>query len=104
MTRKILITKEDNCIWTWELEDDEVVEIHLSPQENCEHPKPVLNSIYIGKVQNIVANIGAAFIDIGGTTCYYDMSQAKHAFFTHKIGKKPLCIGDELVVQIAKRR
>lgn len=102
MTRKILITKEENCIWTWEMEEDEVVEIHCSPKENYESQKPVLNSIYIGKVQNIVENIGAAFIDIGGTNCYYDMSQAKNAFFTHKIGKKPLCIGDELVVQIAK--
>ena len=27
MTRKILITKEDNWIWTWELEDDEIAEI-----------------------------------------------------------------------------
>ncbi|WP_251387105.1 ribonuclease E/G [Mediterraneibacter agrestimuris] len=102
MTRKILITKEDNWIWTWELEDDEIAEIHCSPQENPDHQKPALNSIYIGKVQNIVANIGAAFINIGGTNCYYDMSQAKNAFFTQKTGKKPLCIGDELVVQITK--
>lgn len=102
MVRKILITKEENCIWTWEMENDEVVEIHCSPQEDGDHQNLALNNIYIGKVQNIVANIGAAFIDIGGINCYYDMSQAKHAFFTHKIGKKPLCIGDELVVQIAK--
>ena len=67
-----------------------------------QNQKPVLNSIYVGKVQNIVANIGAAFIDIGGVNCYYDLSQAKHAFFTNKIGKKPLCIGDELVVQITR--
>lgn len=102
MTRKILITKEDNRIWTWELEDDEVVGIHCSPQEDSNHQKPALNSIYIGKVQNIVANIGAAFINIGSINCYYDLSQAKNALFTHKAGKKPLCIGDELVVQITK--
>ena len=30
------------------------------------------------------------------------MKDAEHAVFTHKIGKKPLCIGDELVVQISK--
>ena len=34
--------------------------------------------------------------------CYYDMSQAANALFTHKAGRKPLCIGDELVVQISK--
>lgn len=100
MKRKILITKEEHSVWTWEVEDSEVVEIHCSPME--QNQKPVLNSIYVGKVQNIVANIGAAFIDIGGVNCYYDLSQAKHAFFTNKIGKKPLCIGDELVVQITR--
>lgn len=100
MERKVLITKEEHSVWTWEVEDSEVVEIHCSPVE--QNQKPVLNSIYVGKVQNIVANIGAAFIDIGGVNCYYDLSQAKHAFFTHKIGKKPLCIGDELVVQITR--
>ena len=100
MKRKILITKEEHSVWTWEVEDSEVVEIHCSPME--QNQNPVLNSIYVGKVQNIVANIGAAFIDIGGVNCYYDLSQAKHAFFTNKIGKKPLCIGDELVVQITR--
>lgn len=102
MTRKILITKEDNGIWTWELEENEVVEIHCSPQHADGEQIPTLGSIYIGKVQNIVTNIGAAFIDIGGINCYYDVSQATHAIFTHKIGKKPLCIGDELVVQITR--
>lgn len=102
MTRKILITKEENGIWTWELEDDEVAEIHCSPLEQSQGHQPTLNSIYIGKVQNIVQNIGAAFIDIGGVNCYYDISQANQAFFTHKIGKKPLCIGDELVVQVTR--
>lgn len=102
MTRKILITKDESCIWTWELEENVVVEIHCSPLEQSLGKQPLLNSMYIGKVQNIVPNIGAAFIDIGGINCYYDTSQASHAFFTRKIGKKPLCIGDELVVQVTR--
>ena len=41
------------------------------------------------KVKNIAANIGAAFIEIApGKECYYDLSQAPQAIFTHKIGKK----------------
>ena len=32
----------------------------------------ILGNIYVGKVTNIVDNIGAAFIDIGNkTNCYY---------------------------------
>ena len=52
---------------------------------------------------NIVPNIGAAFIEIEkGVNCYYDMKDADHAIFTRKSGKKALCIGDELVVQISR--
>lgn len=102
MTRKILIIKEDGDIWTYFIEDGDIVEIHLSSLQNSHEPQAALGNIYIGKVQNIVANIGAAFIDIGGISCYYDVSQASHAFFTHKMGKKPLCIGDELLVQVSR--
>lgn len=102
MERKILMTREDGIVWTYFQENDEIIEIHCNDMEQTEQQTPVLGNIYIGKVQNIVANIGAAFIDIGGVNCYYDMSQAETALFTNKIGKKPLCIGDELVVQISR--
>ena len=63
----------------------------------------LLGNVYVGRVKNIVPNIGAAFVEIeSGVNCYYDMKDAEHAVFTRKSGKKPLCIGDELVVQISK--
>lgn len=102
MERKILMTREDGIVWTYFQENDEIIEIHCNDMEQTEQQAPILGNIYIGKVQNIVANIGAAFIDIGGVNCYYDMSQAAGAIFTNKIGKKPLCIGDELVVQVSR--
>lgn len=102
MIRKILILKEEGCIWTYFIEDGDIVEIHPSPLRESTEPQVMLGNIYIGKVQNIAANIGAAFVDIGGVNCYYDMSQAAHAVFTNKSGKKPLCIGDELLVQISR--
>ncbi len=102
MIRKILILKEDGGIWTYFLEDGDIVEIHPSPLKETEKPQAMLGNIYIGKVQNIAANIGAAFIDIGGINCYYDVSQAPHAIFTCKAGNKPLCIGDELLVQVSR--
>lgn len=100
MKRKIVIEKNDNKIRTYIFENDEVVEIHSSPtnEEACR-----LGDIYIGKVQNIVKNIGAAFIDIGNNLCcYFDIKDAENAVFTHKSGKKDLCIGDELVVQVSR--
>ncbi len=103
ISRKILMMEEDSKIWMFLMEDDEIVEIHCEPADTSRTTRHVLGNIYVGKVKNIVANIGAAFIEIeSGVECYYDMSQAANAVFTHKIGKKPLCIGDELVVQISK--
>ena len=101
--RKILMLKKEGKIWTFLLENDVIAEIHCSLPDSDQHRQPVLGDIYIGKVKNIAANIGAAFIEIApGKECYYDLSQAPQAIFTHKIGKKPLCIGDELVVQISR--
>lgn len=103
ISRKILMMKEEDKIWMFLLEDDEIVEIHCEPAGDGAVKQHVIGNIYVGKVKNIVANIGAAFIEIeSGVECYYDISQAPNAIFTKKIGKKPLCIGDELIVQISK--
>jgi len=103
MKRKILIEKTEGQIRTFFLENDEIVEIHCAPADEESAGRHLLGNIYVGKVKNIVPNIGAAFVEIeSGVNCYYDMKDAEHAVFTHKSGKKPLCIGDELVVQISK--
>lgn len=87
--RKILMLKKEGKIWTFLLENDVIAEIHCSLPDSDQHRQPVLGDIYIGKVKNIAANIGAAFIEIApGKECYYDLSQAPQAIFTHKIGKK----------------
>ena len=103
LERKILIEKRDNRIRTFFLEDGEIVEIHSAPEEDRGAGSHRLGDVYVGKVKNIVPNIGAAFIEIEkGVNCYYDMKDTGTSFFTHKSGKKALCIGDELVVQISR--
>ena len=103
MKRKILIEKRDNRIRTYFIEDGDIVEIHSAPADESGAGCHRLGDIYVGKVKNIVPNIGAAFIEIEkGLNCYYDMKDAENSFFTHKSGRKPLCIGDELVVQISR--
>ena len=64
----------------------------------------VLGNVYIGRVSNVVKNLNAAFIQItaDGGQGYYPMEKQKNPIFTKKIGKKPLCIGDELLVQVEK--
>jgi ribonuclease G len=103
MEKKILILKENNEIWTYILEDNEIVEIHYDEALDNAKGSHQVGNIYIGKVKKILKNIGAAFVEIEpGLECYYDLSQADTAIFTTKVGKKSLSIADELVVQLSK--
>lgn len=102
MQRKLIITKLNGQVITTVLEDHEIVEIHGS-QKEAEKGEYSLGDVYVGRVKNIVPNIDAAFVEIAkGIECYYDLSKNPNPIFTHKIGKKPFCIGDELIVQIQK--
>lgn len=102
MNRKLVITKLNNKILTAMLENENVVELHCINQETQEE-SAALGNIYVGKVKNIVGNIGAAFVEIAnGIECYYPLEENKSPLFTHKIGKKSLCVGDELLVQVSK--
>lgn len=101
MERKLIITNWNDHVLTSILENGEIVEFHCSKED--EKNEAVLGNIYVGKVKNIVPNIGAAFIEIAkGVECYYAVAENKNPIFTQKIGKKPLCIGDELLVQVSK--
>ncbi len=101
MNRKLVITKLDNKILTTVLENDVVVELHCSSAESDD--TTLLGNIYVGRVKKVVSNINAAFVEIAnGQECYYAIEENQAPIFTHKIGKKPLCIGDELLVQVSK--
>ncbi len=81
-------------------EDDVLSDLSCIPAD----APSMLGNIYIGKVFNIVKNLNAAFIRLTpeGGQGYYSMEKLKNPIFTKKIGKKALCIGDELLVQVEK--
>ena len=59
--------------------------------------------IYIGKVQNIVKNISAAFVEIApGTVCYLPLEDLKHPVYTKKGTSQNIQQGDELLVQVKR--
>lgn len=65
----------------------------------------ILGNIYIGRVENIATNIQAAFVNIAkGVSCFLSLEEAKNAVFTKKNGKKDLCIGDELLVEVTREK
>lgn len=102
MNRKLIITRIENKILTALYENDAIAELHCCGNDMQDN-HIALGNIYVGKVKNIVHNIGAAFIEVAdGVECYYAIEENPSPIFTHKIGKKSLCIGDELLVQISK--
>lgn len=62
-----------------------------------------LGNIYVGRVEKIVKNLQAAFIEIApGVACYYPMNAGRAPVFVKKLPSKDLVQGDELLVQIER--
>ncbi len=71
-------------------------------QVQVEHTS-FLGNIYIGKVQRIVKNLNAAFVEITpGEVCYLPLDQLKNPIYVKKTSPHPLVQGDELIVQVTK--
>lgn len=64
----------------------------------------LLNSIFVARVDNIVANIQAAFVRISPKqVCYLPLEDIKEPLYVKKQSElKALSIGDEIVVQVVK--
>jgi ribonuclease G len=79
--------------------EKKMVQIEVEPKEK----HSILGNVYIGKVQNVVKNINAAFVDIGnGQMGYLSLTNASiHYTDGHPFDGK-LCQGDEVVVQVER--
>ena len=63
----------------------------------------MLGNIYIGRVQKVVKNIQAAFVEISpGVPCYLPLEDLRDPIYTKKGPSKDLQQGDELVVQVSR--
>ena len=103
MERKLIITRWKEQVLTSLLENGEIVEFHCSPNETKE--QAVLGNIYVGKVKNIVPNIGAAFVEVAkGVECYYALDENETPIFTQKIGKKLLASVMNCLFKSQRRR
>lgn len=96
---KLIITKKDQAILTALADGRKILQLGLEPLQE----KAALNSIYIGKVQNVRKNINSAFIEIGGGIIgYYSLSDNPLHLFADGTWKKDLRQGDEILVQVAR--
>ena len=92
---------ERSCLAIALLEDEQPVEFTVCPAEE----RGLLGNIYLGIVENIQKNIGAAFVRIQpGLTGYLPLSEQTEAVRKIKGRESDAALrpGDELLVQVAK--
>lgn len=94
-----VVSRRGSQIFSFLLHGSKAVEIHC---DACREDS-ILDEIYIGKVQNIVKNISAAFVEIApGTVCYLPLEDLKHPVYTKKGTSQNIQQGDELLVQVKR--
>ncbi len=96
---KLIITEYKDKIASVLMENSRPVQISMEPKSKTS----ILGNIYIGRVQNIVKNINAAFVEIEpGRICYYSLSENRRHWFGKTPENRILHIGDEIMVQVEK--
>lgn len=95
---KILVIKLNENFFSLLIRDNQILSIQV--QKSGRH---AVGNIYIGKVQSISQNIGAAFVNLGqGYIAFLPLAEIKHAVVTNRTFDGKLKVEDEILVQITK--
>ena len=96
---ELVITNYKNSIISAVYEDKNMVQVSACRKKTA----ACVGNIYVGRVDNIVKNINAAFVNISEhLSCYLDLSGEATPLFVKKQSPKQISIGDELIGQITK--
>ncbi len=98
---KLILTRKKDYIFSLLLDEKgRAVQINLDGGKN----ESIIGNIYIGRVDNIVRNINAAFIEYApGQMGYFQLESRFEPIFTAPNRKKgPVRKGDKLMVQVSK--
>ncbi len=93
---KLIITNWNGCVLTALISEKEILELGI------EEDASILGNIYIGKVNRIIKNLNAAFVDFGkDQTGYYSLADNPSILYAD--GRpRALKGGDEIIVQVAR--
>lgn len=99
MSNKLIISKLDKQIITALCEEGVIMELDCDFIDSDN----TLGNIYIGRVDNIVPNINAAFISFGNEQIgYYSLEENPRPLFINQKNNKKLNIGDQILIQVSK--
>lgn len=98
---KILILEFREKLLSMLIRHNRIVEIRA--EDSAAEAACRIGNIYVGKVQKISANIGAAFVEIQkGVVTFLPLSEIKNAVLTNRRPEGTLKAGDELLVQLIR--
>ena len=101
ITRVVLNEKLNKKLLAYIMLDEkrEFVDFQVFDEEHS-----LLNNIYVGRVENIVPNINAAFVRLSpNQMSYLSLEDLKAPIYVKKQSeRKKLSIGDEILVQVIK--
>lgn len=98
---QLLITRQGRTIVSaYHHPQKGIQQFHIVPEDEKEIR---IGDIYLGMVQNIVANIKAAFVEIApGVNGYLPLEESRHAIYANPKNTDKLCIGDKILVQVSR--
>ena len=99
MGSKLVFVRSGENIISGLIDNNSLVEVQVEKADT----ESLIGNIYLGKVQNIVKNINAAFVEIENKQmCYLSLADMKNPVFSNDDHPGKLRVGDELVVQVTK--
>ncbi len=99
MNKKLIITRYREGILTALSEAGEIIEL----QYEDESQESILGNIYVGRIEQVVKNIDAAFLSFGdGKTGYYSLKDNKCPCFLNPKKNLVPVQGDLILVQVSK--
>ncbi len=98
-TGKLLILRYNKKLMALLTANNRLLAAHVYEEESFS----LVGGIYIGKVQSIVDNIDAAFVEIEkNKRCFLPLSDIKEPHLINRAYNGRLHVGDELVVQVTR--
>lgn len=96
---QLIFTNYNNKLVSAVYEEGKMIEVSLDDKETSS----IIGNIYVGRVENIVTSINAAFIEISkGIKGYYSLEDNKNHIFLNKKNTDKVCQGDLILVQVEK--
>lgn len=96
---KLIITGYNNKIITAVFNDKRMTDVLAEDRSNSSY----VGNIYVGRVENVVPNINAAFVEFTkGVKGYLSLNENPNPVFINKKNTDKVCMGDIILIQVER--